>query len=154
MFANPTQRQIDTGLAVLRVAIGAIFLAHGGQKLFVYGLDGVAGAFGQMGVPFPSVTGPLVAFLEFLGGIALVAGVLTRLAALGLAINMLGATVLVHAKAGFFLPNGYEFTLALFASSTLLTLTGAGRYSMDALIRRRKPAAPAATTNLSVRRAA
>jgi putative oxidoreductase len=50
---------------------------------------------------------------------------------------MLGAILLVHAKAGFFNPNGYEFTLSLLASTLVLTLTGAGAYSIDALIGRR-----------------
>lgn len=128
----------DLGLAVLRVITGTIFLAHGAQKLFVYGFDGVAGGFAQMGVPFPAVVGPMVGLLEFFGGLALIAGLLTRLAGVGLAINMLGAFLLVHAKAGFFLPNGYEFVMMLAASAMTLTLTGAGRYSIDSLLGRRR----------------
>ena len=130
----------DLGLAVLRVTTGAIFVAHGAQKLFVYGLDGVAGGFAQMGIPFPALVGPVVALLEFFGGLALMTGLLTRLVSAGLAINMLGAFLLVHLPAGFFLPNGYEFVLLLGASAIALTLSGAGRYSIDALIgRRREP---------------
>jgi putative oxidoreductase len=124
----------DLGLAVLRVIIGLVFAVHGGQKLFVYGLDGVTGAFTQMGVPLAAVAGPAVALLEFFGGIALIVGLLTRFAGLGLAINMLGAIYFVHAKAGFFLPNGYEFVLTLFAAAASLAIAGAGRYSVDALI--------------------
>jgi putative oxidoreductase len=137
-----TDNRIQTGLTLLRAAVGAIFIAHGAQKLFVYGMSGVAGAFGQMGVPFPEVTGPMVALLEFFGGIALVLGLLTRLAALGLAVNMVGAMVLVHAPAGFFLPNGIEFALVLGAASAALSIMGAGEFSVDALLARRRQQAP------------
>jgi putative oxidoreductase len=132
----------DLGLAVLRVITGTIFVAHGAQKLFVYGFAGVAGGFANMGIPFPTVVGPMVGLVEFLGGLALITGLLTRLAGAGLGINMLGAFLLVHLPAGFFLPNGYEFVMMLAASSITLLLTGAGRYSIDALIGRRREPAP------------
>jgi putative oxidoreductase len=135
-----TNTRIQSGLTLLRAAVGPIFIAHGAQKLFVYGMSGVAGAFGQMGVPLPEVTGPLVALLEFFGGIALVLGLLTRYAALGLAINMAGAMVLVHAPAGFFLPNGIEFVLVLGTASLAFAIMGAGEYSLDALLARRRQA--------------
>ena len=142
----------DLGLAVLRVITGTIFVAHGAQKLFVYGLDGVAGGFAQMGIPFPTIVGPLVGLVELFGGLALIAGLLTRLAGAGLGINMLGAFLLVHLPAGFFLPNGYEFVMMLGASAIALTFTGAGRYSIDALIGRRRE--PVLVQRRELRRAA
>lgn len=60
------------------------------------------------------------------GGFALIAGIFTRLAALGLAITMLGAIVRVHLAAGFFLPDGMEFVLVLFSGAVALALTGPG----------------------------
>jgi putative oxidoreductase len=138
LFHTASPRQLNIGLTILRVITGVIFVAHGGQKLFVYGFGGVAGAFGQMGVPFAQVMGPFVGLLEFFGGIALVFGLLTRVFSLGLAATMIGAMTLVHLAGGFFMPTGIEFTLALLGSTLLLTLAGAGTYSLDALIARRR----------------
>lgn len=130
--------KLDAALALLRFIVGAVFLAHGAQKLFVFGFAGVIGAFEGMGVPLPGVVGPGVALLEFFGGLALIAGLFTRLAGLGLAINMLGAVLLVHLSAGLFLPNGVEFALTLFGAAAALALTGAGSFSADAVLAKRR----------------
>ena len=137
LFQTASRRQLDTALTVLRVVLGVTFILHGGQKLFVYGLDGVAGSFGQMGIPAAAFLGPLVAFVEFFGGIAIVLGLLTRLAAFGVGATMVGAILTVHLKQGFFNPGGVEFPLALLASAIALVLTGAGAYSLDAAIAQR-----------------
>src|SRR4051812_34906535 len=117
LFSSPSPRQLSIALTALRITVGAIFIAHGAQKIFTFGLGNVGGMFGQMGIPLAGVVGPFIGLLEFFGGVALVLGLLTRLAALGLAFNMLGAIRFVHFKGGFFLPAGYEYALALLATN-------------------------------------
>ena len=143
IVAPTSPRQLDLGLTILRVITGLVFAVHGGQKLFVFGFEGVSGAFAGMGIPLAGIVGAAVALLEFFGGLALVVGLLTRLAGLGLAANMLGALFMVHLSAGFFLPNGYEFVLALFGMAATLAVTGAGRWSVDALLAARRTGATA-----------
>jgi putative oxidoreductase len=138
MTADTTPFRISAALTILRVALGGIFAAHGAQKLFVYGLGGVTGAFSHMGVPLPGLVGPVVAFLEFFGGLALVAGLLARPLGLLLALEMVGAMLIVHLKNGFFLPGGVEFVLALFGGALALALAGAGDYSLDRIIAERR----------------
>jgi len=132
----------DIGLTILRGATGAIFAAHGVQKLFIYGFGGVSGAFAGMGIPLPGITGPLTGLVELFGGLALIVGLLTRFAGFGLALIMLGAIGFVHLAAGFFAPNGVEFPLSLLAATSALAVAGAGRFSVDSLIARRRTSPP------------
>ena len=135
LFRSPSPRQQSLGLAALRIAVVAVFINHGRQKLFVYGFAGVTGAFTQMGVPLPGFTGPLIGVLEFFGAIALLAGFLTRPIALLFVFDMLGAILLVQLKNGF---SHYELEFLLLGSSLALFLTGAGSFSVDSLLAARK----------------
>lgn len=138
LFRSPSQRQLTVGLTILRLVLGATFVMHGGQKLFVYGFAGVTGAFAQMGMPLPGLLGPFVALAEFFGGIAIMLGLLTRLATFGLGITMVVAILAVHLKAGFFNPGGFEFPLSLLGALTAITLTGAGGFSIDEMLNKRR----------------
>jgi putative oxidoreductase len=142
LLGSPSPRHVSLGIAILRIAVGCTFVAHGYMKLFVWGIGGTTNAFAGMGVPVPTLTAPLVGVLEFFGGVALIVGVLTRLVALGMAIDMLVAILLVRIKGGFFAPNGAEFEILLFAASVALAVAGAGALSIDeARALRRSPAA-------------
>jgi putative oxidoreductase len=142
------------GLTVLRVITGLVFAAHGVQKLFMWGVDGVAAGFGQMGIPMAGITGPLVGVVELIGGVALVIGLFTRPVAAALAVVMLGAILFVHLPAGFFLPNGVEFVLTLLGSAVALALTGAGTYSLDARLASHTTTGASAGTASTTRKAA
>jgi putative oxidoreductase len=126
------------GTTLLRVAVGLIFLAHGAQKLFVMTPAGLAGFFGQIGIPFPLLNAYFVIAVEVLGGIAMIAGLGTRIVGALFAAVMVVAFATVHGAQGFFLPNGYEFVLVLFAASIALVLQGAGAFAVDNLIAARR----------------
>ncbi len=127
-------RRREWGIAVLRIAAGIVFLAHGGQKLFVFGFAGVEAAFAHLGIPMPLILGPFVTLLEFFGGIALVAGFLTRWVAILFAIEMAVAALKVHLANGFFLPQGFEFAFTMFSLSVAVALAGPGAAALDRLI--------------------
>lgn len=125
----------------LRFALGAVFIAHGSQKLFgVFGGHGIAGTikgFGGMGLHPAVFWAWVVIIAEFFGGLGILGGLLTRLSALGIAINMVVAIALVHWNNGFFSRDGgFEFPMILFASAFALLILGPGDYSLDALIGR------------------
>src|SRR5215469_10830938 len=65
------------GLTILRVVVGIVFVMHGGQKIFVIGIQHVAGMFAHLGIPEPLVSAVVVSLVEFLGGIALIVGLAT-----------------------------------------------------------------------------
>lgn len=134
---------IQTGTSyaplALRIPVGIIFIAHGTQKLF--GWDGMGGlqATGQLMVLWGLEPGVLMAFLagcgELLGGLLLLIGLLTRPAALLTAFMMIVAILAVHIDNGLFvINNGYEFGLALVATSASLLISGAGNLSVDRLL--------------------
>jgi putative oxidoreductase len=135
LFRSPSTRQLGLGLALLRIAVGTVFIVHGHQKLFGMGFAGVTGAFSHMGVPLPGIMGPFVGLLEFFGGIALIFGLLTRVFALGFAIDMFVAWLLVLRPNGF---SHYELEFMLCSSSIALVLMGGGEFSVDALLGRRR----------------
>ena len=132
-MTNPmiSPARLNAGLTILRLIVGSIFIVHGAQKLFTIGLGNIGGMMAQSGIPMGEVVGPLVALTEFVGGIALVLGLFTRLSALGLALVMAGAVFLVHFPAGFFNPKGFEFPLALLGATIAIALMGPGNISMD-----------------------
>lgn len=127
-----------------RLTLGIIFFAHGSQKLLGWfggsGWSGTIQFFEQSGIP-PFLAGLLI-ITEFFGGIAIILGFFTRLAALGLTIAMLVAIFKVHLQNGFFLnwfnvPNmghGIEYSLALIGLSLSLLVWGGGNLSVDQTI--------------------
>lgn len=127
-------RTLDYGLLVIRIVLGIVMVAHGGQKLFTYGYAGVAGSMGQMGLPAPQVAAALIIAVEFFGGLLMLAGLFTRYVGAAFAFAMTIASVQVHLPNGFFMPGGYELTMTLGAVALGLALTGAGRFAADAYL--------------------
>jgi putative oxidoreductase len=122
----------------VRLALGAIFLAHGAQKLFGWfgghGLTATAGFFEEkLGMAPGLLWAGLAGGGEFLGGLLVLLGLATRFGALTLAVTMLVAIIKVHWGA-FFLPAGIEYPLALLAASLALIVSGGGALSLDALL--------------------
>lgn len=120
---------------ILRIVAGFLFAAHGWQKFNEFTIAGTQAAFAQMGVPAANVAAPVIATLELVGGVALILGVLTRVFAALLAVNMLGALFLVHAPAGIYAETGgYELVLILAAAALAVALVGAGKVSVDKVL--------------------
>lgn len=129
----------DQALAILRVVLGIVFVAHGFQKFFLMGIPGVTAFFTQVGAPFPAIAAPLVASLELAGGAALVLGLFARPIAFLLMCDMLGAILLVHLGNGFFVPAGIELVMTLAAGALAVAVGGAGVMSADRAMAARKP---------------
>jgi putative oxidoreductase len=125
------------GLTILRVVVGLVFFMHGQQKLFTFGLHGVQGMMGSLGIPLPGISAAILIAVEFIGGILLIAGLLTRYAAALNAIDMVVAILFVHLKNGFFLPMGFEFALTMLAASVALALAGPGAAAVDNVLGKR-----------------
>lgn len=129
----------DLAPLVLRVVAGIVLLAHGAQKVFEFTPAGVATSFEQMGIPLAAVAGPVVAYLELVGGALLILGLGTRVVAGLLTLDMLGAFFLVHLSAGLFVDaGGYELVAMIGAATLALALAGPGRYSVDELFAARR----------------
>lgn len=134
-------------LFALRIALGVVVLPHGLQKVFGWfggwGLDGTLGWFGSIGIP--AFLGILAIAADFAGALGLIAGLGTRIAALGIGINMIVAALVVHRSNGFFMNwagnqagEGFEFHILAAAMSLALVLGGAGRWSLDRVLASRK----------------
>lgn len=125
---------MEYGHLLLRLVVGLAFAAHGSQKLFSWfgggGPQGTAAFFGSLGYRAPARTAALVGLAELVGGLLLVAGLLTPLAALLLATVMLNAIATVKWSRGFFEP-GYELDLTYLTVTVALVATGPGRLSLD-----------------------
>jgi putative oxidoreductase len=126
---------------ILRLVLGIVFFAHGAQKMLGwfggYGFHATMG-FMTAGMHIPAAFAFLAIAAEFFGGLGLILGLLTRVAAFGIAVNMLVAIVTVHAKFGLFANwtgtqkgEGYEFHLLVLAIAAYLMIRGAGAVSID-----------------------
>lgn len=125
---NFLERMQPLGLLVLRLALGAVMIAHGASKVFG-GIHHHVELVRSLHIP--GWAAYLSAAAEFGGGILLVLGLLTRFAALCVCINMLVAIFGVHLKNGFTGQGNYQFPLALAAIAFSLIFTGAGPISID-----------------------
>jgi putative oxidoreductase len=133
-------------MLLLRLTLGAVFFPHGAQK--VLGWFGGYGFAGTMGfftgtLHIPAVFAFLAIAAEFVGSIALILGLGTRLAALGIASTMAVAVAMVHTQFGFFMNwagtqkgEGYEYHLLAIGIALALILRGGGKWSLDAAIAR------------------
>jgi putative oxidoreductase len=133
----------DLTLAIARLVLGIVFFAHGAQKMLGwfggYGFSRTMGFFTHNGIPAP------LAFLaicaEFFGGLGLIVGLLSRIAAFGIAVNMVVAIATVHVHNGFFMNwfghqkgEGYEYHLLALGLLLLVMVKGAGAASLDRLL--------------------
>ena len=124
---------------VIRIPLGIILVAHGAQKLFGwfggYGLEGTGQWLASVGFEPGYLMAVLAGSAEFFGGLALILGLLTRPAAIVTAFTMLMAMT-VHIGNGLFVSNnGYEFALILLAASVSLAISGAGKLSVDSVVK-------------------
>jgi len=112
------------GLLLIRVAAGIVFFAHGWSK--INNLSGVEGMFVHFGLGGP--VGIFIAYLEVIGGLALILGVLTRVFAVAFGIEMLVAILLTGFGRGYYQPHELEIFLMLVSFG--VALTGSGMYSL------------------------
>jgi putative oxidoreductase len=144
MVETLVSTKADSVVAMVRIVLGLIFFAHGAQKLLGwYGGPGFTRSMRslteQLRLPAPLAF--LVICGEFFGGIGLVVGLFSRLAALGIALMMAGAVATVHFRYGLFLDwfgnkkgHGYEYHLLAIALALVVIVKGAGAFSVDRAI--------------------
>jgi putative oxidoreductase len=148
MFRKLLTTSDDWTLTLLRLVLGVVFFAHGAQKMGGwfggYGFSGTMGYFTHSGIPAPLAFLAIAA--EFFGGIGLLAGFLSRVAAFGIVANMLVAVLRVHLPIGFFMNwsgtqkgEGFEYHLLAIAIGIAIMVKGAGSLSMDHALSRTKP---------------
>jgi putative oxidoreductase len=144
MLTNLFYTNPDWIETLIRITLGVVFFAHGAQKLLGwYGGAGLKDTMRTMhqflGLPIP------LAFLaiatEFFGGAGLTVGLLSRVAALGIAVTMVAAILMVHGRYGLFLNwfgdrkgNGIEYHLLAIALAAVIIVRGAGAVSLDRLL--------------------
>jgi putative oxidoreductase len=134
----------SAGLLILRIALGGIFFAHGAQKLFGWfgghGLSGHVGFVERLGVRSARLLGLVNALGEFFGGLGVLAGFLTPIAAAALIGSMAVAIIKVHWPNGFFNhEGGIEYPLILAVTAFVVGLIGSGRFALDRLLAIRLP---------------
>src|SRR5919206_5284446 len=138
LLSSITPRLASFAPLVARVIVGAIMAVHGWQKLSMGPANVGQGMLASLGVPLPVFMGYVVTFTELIGGILLIIGLLSRLAALILAIEMVFTTLLVKINVGFIAPPGSgagaELDLILLAAFLTILLVGPGRLSLDELL--------------------
>lgn len=134
------QNKYEISMLILRVVLGLSFLVHGVSK-FQGGIGNTAGWFGSIGIP--SFFAYVVAFVEVVGGIALILGLFTRVVSVIMAVIMIGAVLKVKWSVGF-LGNGqmagYELDLAFLAMAVALAVAGSKAYALDQMIFKEKTA--------------
>ena len=118
------------GLTLVRISTGLIFAVHGYQK-FAGGIAGVASYFAKLGIPAPGLMAPLIASLELLGGLLLIAGLAARWIGLLLALEMIVTGFLVQIPAKGW--NASDLDRSLLAAGLAMFLAGPGRAAIDTL---------------------
>lgn len=124
-------------LTILRVALGGILMVHGWQKL--NDIPGTVASFTSLGIPGPEVSVYLAILGEFFGGLGLLLGALTPLAALGAMLTMAGAIYFVHRDHGILAQHGgFEYPLLILLTALYFAAHGAGPVSVDSLVARQR----------------
>jgi putative oxidoreductase len=135
MFKKLVQTDSDVASLVLRIMLGIVFIPHGLQKVF--GFSGTMDFFtAKLGIP--AIFAFLAIMAEFLGSWGLITGLFTRVAAFGIAVNMVVAVYMLHWQNGFFMNwfgnqkgEGYEYHILVVAIALALMIKGGGKWSID-----------------------